>query len=173
MRPHFKHRLAGMTRRAFTVAAGLYALVIFCGILFWPERIPMHFDLGMQADSYGSKWAGVALAAGLGIFMVMLFLGCAWLAGRIDLALVNVRYPEFWKAPDNERRLRQRLADDMYHVGAATLVLLAGVFGFVTEAAVAGRSELSSWSVALLVGYLLYTGGWTGWLLTRRYRPDR
>lgn len=162
-----------MTRRAFFAAAGLYAVAVVCCAVFWPERVPLHFDSGLHADSYGSKWTGVALAAGTGCFMVALFAGCAWIVGRIDLDLVNVRHAEFWKAPENEQRLRRRLAGDMYHVGAVTLVLLAGTFGFVTEAAVAGRDELSGWAVVLLAGYFTYIAGWTGWLLTGRYRTDR
>ncbi|WP_431943801.1 DUF1648 domain-containing protein [Micromonospora marina] len=162
-----------MTRRAFAAAAGIYAVVVVCCALFWPERVPLHFGFGLDADSYGSKWAGVALATAIGCSMIALFAGCAWIAGRINLDLVDVRHADFWKAPENEQRLRRMLADDMYQVGAATLVLLAGVLGFVTEAAVTGRDELSWWAVVLLAGYLAYIVAWTGWLLTGRYRTDR
>jgi hypothetical protein len=160
-----------MARRAFAVASLLYLTLTGCGALVWPARVPLHFDARLRADAYVGRGVAALWAIGLGLFMIAVFAGCARLARRVPLATVNVPHAAYWKAPEQEAELRRRLAEDSHHVGAATLLMLSGILGFVTDVALNGSGRLPWPTAVLIVGYVAYLTGWTAWLLLRRYRP--
>ncbi len=164
----------GMAGRLFAVAAAVYAAAFGYGASVWPARVPLHFGADGRATSYGPRPAALLLFAGVGVGLVALVVGCVASTRRTGLDLVNVPHADYWKAtPQRVAELRRRIADDVRHVGAATLLFLAALLTLVTSAAVDGSGRLSGWWVALLVGYLGYVAGWTVWLVTRRYDPGR
>ncbi|MFW3170616.1 hypothetical protein [Geodermatophilus sp. CPCC 206100] len=96
--------------------------------------------------------------------------------GRISLAHLDVPHPGYWKTPEREPELRRRMADDLLHVGTATLLFLAGVYALVGHAAVAGSDVLSSdvlspWAVVLVGAFTAGVLAWVAEVLLRRYRP--
>ncbi|PPK97936.1 uncharacterized protein DUF1648 [Kineococcus xinjiangensis] len=160
-----------MARAAFLAAALLYAAVVAVSAVVLPERVPVHFGPGGEADSYSSRAWAVTVDVVLGAALTALFAGLAAWMRRVPLDLVNVPHPEHWKTPERAPELRRRLRDDLYGIGAATLLLLAALTALVTRTAVSGSERLPWGALVLVVVYLVGIGIWTVRTLTVRYRP--
>jgi hypothetical protein len=66
--------------------------------------------------------------------------------------------------------MRALMAEDLFHIGAATLALLAVVGLGIVEAAVGGGSFLP-WGGLATLAYCLFMVGWVVRAYTVRYRP--
>jgi hypothetical protein len=160
-----------MIRTAFAGAVLLSAAVLVVLAFVLPERVPLHFGVKLTADRFGSRAEFLSISAAVTGGLAALFAGLAALVRRIGLEHLNVPQSAYWKTREREPRLRRYMAEDMLHIGTATLLLLSGVFALTGRAALAGTGVLSGWAVVLLVAYCGYVLGWVTWLLTRRYRP--
>ena len=160
-----------MARVAFVVAALLYAAVVAVSALVLPERVPVHFGPGGEADSYETRTWAITVDVVLGTALTALFAGLAAWMRRVPLDFVNVPHPEHWKTPEHEPELRRRLRDDLYGVGAATLLLLAALTAVITRVAVEGGDRLPWGALGLVLAYLVGMAVWTVRALTVRYRP--
>jgi len=156
--------------RAFWSSCAVYAVVLAVLAATLPGRVPVHFGVDLQVDRTGSRTGLLVVAALAGLLLAALFGGLGRLVGRVRLDLVNVPHERYWKDPEHEDELRRRMRTDVLALGAASLVLLAGEFGLIGAAAVAGTG-LSAWSPVLLVAFLAGVVGWAVWLSTHRYRP--
>ncbi|MTK02649.1 DUF1648 domain-containing protein [Micromonospora sp. CP22] len=160
-----------MQRKGFVVATLCYAAAVGYGALVWPERVALHFGTDLRADSYSSRGTAILVAVVLGLCLVAMFVGLAALVGRIPIDLLNVPHPSYWKQPEHVAELRRRSAEDIYHLGAVTMLFLVGVLVLAVQASTSADHRLSGAAPILLVGYLGYLIGWTIWLWLRRYRP--
>lgn len=87
-------------KTAYRLNAALILLWVLVDVVVWPDlpdRIPIHFGLGGEADWWVRTsvpaWFGLPMiAAGLALFLR----GIAWLAARA---------PETWNVPEKERFL--------------------------------------------------------------------
>jgi uncharacterized membrane protein len=163
----------GSAHRWFLAAAGTFAAAWGWSLARLPDRVPVHFGGGGEPD----RWAGRAEALWtfglLSLAMALLFAGLVALIARAPAELVNVPNPGYWKRTEHLPQLRRLVADDLWLIGAWTLLLLAAVQVLVVRAARLPDPRLDGWAVAVLGLYLLAVLGRVGWMLTRRYAiPD-
>ncbi|WNB85670.1 DUF1648 domain-containing protein [Cellulomonas sp. ATA003] len=138
-----------------------------------PDQVPLHFGPGLDADRFGSRDELLLGMAGVAAGMVVLFGLLSVAVRHLPLDLVNVPHADHWKAAPHVPELRRRLAVDLLHLGAATLLLVAGVVVLTTQAALAGDGRLSPLAGVLLGAYLAYVLALCVWMATRRYRPPQ
>lgn len=160
-----------MVRRAFAASVVLLGAVIAVSAAVLPDRVPVHFGPGLDADRYGSRSELLLGVGAAGLLVALVFAGSVWLIQRLPVTAMNVPHAAYWKAPENQSELRRRFGTDMLVMGAATMVLLAGELALATRAAVTGADRLSPWSVAILALYLGFVAGWCLWLARWRFRP--
>jgi hypothetical protein len=101
--------------------------------------------------------------------MAALFLGLVALVRRASPELINVPHPGYWKRPEHLARLRELMAEDMWLLGAWTLLLVAGVQLLIVRAAGLPEPRLDGWAVVVVGGYLVAVLGRVVWMGTRRY----
>ena len=159
-----------MARTALLTAAVLYALSSAVSALVLPDRVPLHFGAGGEADRYGSRAEAVTGFAVLGIGLLLLWLVVVQLVRRSSLDLFNVPHAAYWKTPEREPELRRRVEVDLTWCLAATILLLAAV---PVSMAVAARGDgRLPWAFPLLLGlFLVGTVVWGVVVSLRRYQP--
>nr|WP_231126826.1 DUF1648 domain-containing protein [Motilibacter aurantiacus] len=157
---------------AFLVSALAHAAAVAWSAAVLPDRVPTHWGADLRPDAWGSR-AGLVTAAALGgAALAALFTGLAALVRRIPLTYVNVPHTDHWTSAANVPALRTRLRSDVLWIGAATLLLLAGLTVLSTQAARSDGQRLPWTFVVLLLGYLVALAGRCGWMYRVRYRPD-
>ncbi|MGY1750988.1 DUF1648 domain-containing protein [Modestobacter sp. SYSU DS0511] len=159
-----------MAARTFAVSCLLYAVAVAILALTLPDTVPLHFGAGGEVDRTGSRAEFLVVAGVVGVLLAGVLGGFARWSRRLPLELVNVPHARYWKTPEHEPELRNRLSTDLYAFGAATMLFLTAMFLLVGQAAAAGTG-LSGWAVVLLVAFLAGAVGWAIWLATARYRP--
>jgi hypothetical protein len=160
-------------RRWFAAAVVGYAIVFCYAWVRLPATgVPLHFGLDGGADRFGTRSEALVYLAVLGVAMTALLGGLAEATGRGRLATgyLNVPYKQYWTRPEHEPRMRALMAEDLFHIGAATLALLAVVGLGIVEAARGGASFLP-WGGLATVAYCLFMVGWVVRAYTVRYRP--
>lgn len=127
-----------------TVSVALALLLLWAAIAL-PDRVPMKLDAAGYPREWGTKpgiLAALALAA-----------ACCWAMGPLargisrsmSLDLVNVPFKARW-LPAHERALRERMATDLYAVGAATGWMI-GFLVLGTAAVAAGAARMPWWAL--------------------------
>ncbi|MFM9368483.1 hypothetical protein [Streptomyces sp. Da 82-17] len=155
-------------RKVFWWSAVLYGAVLL--VLAWTlpaDGVVLHSGPD-GPDRYGSKAELLGVTAAVGAGTALLFGALAELfMARVDLTspLVNLPYKTWWtRTPERTATARRMLTDDLYGVGAGTLVFLALALGAV--------QYLAEWVTAALVGvFVVAVLGWCVHGVTRRYRP--
>ncbi|MCA0144665.1 DUF1648 domain-containing protein [Blastococcus sp. LR1] len=159
----------GRARMGFVGAGVLFAAVWLWSLGRLPERVPTHFGGSGEADAWSSRAVALGTFGVIGLGTAALFAGLVWFVGRVPAEHVNVPHPEYWKQPEHLDRLRRLLAEDMWWLGASTLLLLAAVQLLLVRAAALEEPRLGPWAVVALGTYLLVLGGRLAWMFTRRY----
>jgi sterol desaturase/sphingolipid hydroxylase (fatty acid hydroxylase superfamily) len=154
------------------------AALVFTAAWLWslgrlPERVPIHFGGSGEADTWSSRTAALWVFAGLGLGTAALFAGLVWFLGRIPAEHMDVPHPEYWKRPEHLGRLRRLVAEDVWWLGASTLLLLAVLLVLVVRAAGMDEPRLGPWGPVAIGIYLLGVLARTAWVLTRRYAVPR
>ena len=79
----------------------IYVLLLFVPLIYllsiWktlPASVPMHFDLNMNPDRYGSKWELVFVLPGIQLLIHLMF----WMIMKIDPKGKIKQYPKMMKA---------------------------------------------------------------------------
>ncbi|WP_298806955.1 DUF1648 domain-containing protein [uncultured Pseudokineococcus sp.] len=146
------------------------------GVLAWsavslPERVPRHFGLDGKVTAYADRTTYLVGGAVLVALVTAVLVGCAQLAQRGHLAWFTVPHGDYWKTPENAPRLRRMVADDVWGLGSATMLLLVGVGVSVVVVADDPRPSLPLWTDVLLISYVVGVLGWSWYLAARRYTP--
>ncbi|MGY1722991.1 DUF1648 domain-containing protein [Blastococcus sp. SYSU DS0533] len=134
-----------------------------------PDRVPVHFGGAGDPDRWVGRAEALWTSGLLAVGMALLFAGLVRLVHRAPAHLFNVPPPEHWKRPEHLPHLRALVADDLWWIGAWTLLLIAAVQVLVVRAAQLADPRLDGWAFAVLGLYLLAVLGRVGWMLTRRY----
>lgn len=151
-------------RRLFLASVLLHAGVVVVAAFVLPDRVPLHFDASGEPDRVGSRLEALVAFAGLGAVLAGVLGGIAAAAPRIPLGHVNLpaASKRWWSAtPERERRMRRRLARDLWQLGAATMLLLAGLCGLTIRAARSSDPALGPWSWILVGVYLVVVVAWS------------
>lgn len=159
----------GSARTWFAASVALYAVVWAWSWSRLPERVPTHFDAGGEPDDWSSRAAALGISGLLGFGTALLFLAIVWAVPRVGVQFVNVPNPQYWKRPENLARMRVLAVEDLWWLGAWTMLLLAAVVWLVVRAATAEDPALGLWPLVLVVGYLVAVLGRVAWTYTRRY----
>jgi len=79
----------------------IYVLLLFVPLIYlmsiWktlPAQVPMHFDINMNPDRYGSKWELVFLLPGIQVLIHLIF----WMMKKIDPKGKIKQYPKMMRA---------------------------------------------------------------------------
>src|SRR3989344_345036 len=79
----------------------IYVVLLFVPLIYlvsiWktlPALVPMHFDINMNPDRYGSKWELVFLLPGIQLLIHLIF----WMMKKIDPKGKIKQYPKMMKA---------------------------------------------------------------------------
>lgn len=159
--------------RVFAAAAAACAAAWLWSWYRLPERVPVHFDGGGSPDAWSSRAGALWTAALLGLGTALVFAGTVWLTRRISVGLINTPHPRYWKRPENVPRLRELMVEDLWLIGAWTMLLLAAVQLLIVREAGQAEPRLDGWAVAVVVGYVVVVLGQIVWMYTRRYAvPD-
>ena len=165
-------RLRELVRVAMALACAAYAGVLLVAAVPLPDRVPIHFGPGGEADRIVGRQEALVTFAGLGLGIAVLMVGLARWMRRAPLTMVNVPHKDWWTAPPaREARLRARLETDLLGIGALTMVLLVVVQAVTVRAADDPDPSLDPVAVAATVGYVALLLAAVLWIATRRYRP--
>lgn len=160
-------------RLAFLLSSAAYAVLVVVAAVTMPDRVPLHFGPGGDADRWGSRAEALLVFGLLGGGVALVLGGISVLARRLPLrsAWVNLPHKDWWTAtPEREERARRRLSHDFWAIAAGTMTLLCIVLALTIGAA---HSE----SPRLTAGPWLAVGALAAALLLAivmplRYRPD-
>jgi uncharacterized membrane protein len=139
----------------FLGATALYTAVWIWSYGRLPERVPIHFGGSGDPDRWSSRAGALWTTALLGLGMVLLFAGLAWLLRRVPPQSIDVPSADFWRRPENVGRLRDLVAADVWLLAASTLVLLTAVQFLVVRAAAMAEPRLDAWAVVVVALYLV------------------
>ncbi len=165
-----------MARALFwgSVLAGLVATGVAWFLL--PDRVPMHFGASGEVDRWGSRTESVVWMGLMTVFMALLFWGLAILVPRAPETLLNIpQKDKQWWLSSSERReeLNRRVVPDIYGMGAATMVLLTGLYLMIMVQAQREQPALGGWFWVMVAVYLVGLLGYTGYMIAVRYRAPR
>jgi sterol desaturase/sphingolipid hydroxylase (fatty acid hydroxylase superfamily) len=160
-------------RALFWVTVVIWALTLAWAAATLPERVPVHFGLTGAADRFTGRGRAVVELALVGVLLAAVFAASVALCRNAPLRFVNVPYKSYWSEPGRQDQLRQRLQEDLWVLGAATMTFLAGMVVVTTAAADQPSPSLGSGGWVLLACYLAAVIGYTAYVLLHRYRPGR
>ncbi len=165
-------RLRALARVAMALASAAYAGVLLIAAVTLPERVPIHFGPGGEADRVVSRQEALVTFAVVGLATGVLMVGLAAWMRRAPLTMVNVPHKDWWTAtPAREARLRARLETDLLGIGALTMALLVVVQVLTVRVADDPSPSLGPAAAAAIVAYVALLLGLVAWMVTRRYRP--
>jgi len=120
-----------------------------------------------------SRAAWLAASAGIGAGTAATFLGLVRLARHPDRPWSDVPNPSYGKQPEHVDELRRLLTEDLWLVGASTLLLLAAVDALVVPAARRPDPPLGPWALVLTVGWTAAALARVVWMYARRCAVPR
>ena len=157
-------------RRAFAAVVAAYVAVLARLALTLPDRVPLHFGAGGDADRWGSRTEALVTWTVVGVVTLG---GGALLARHAtggSGALLNLPHKDYWLAAERRADFRRRFEGDMLGFVAWTGLLLVVLMLVTGVSAVEDGSVPGWWFWLSLAVYLTGTAAWLVWLL-RRYRP--
>lgn len=154
-------------RRFFWLAVTIWAACLVVEWFVLPDSVPLHFAANGTPDRWGTPTRAVLEMAGLGVFVGGLFLTLAMSAWRLPFSVIDLPDKDFWERPENQRVARRRLQDDMYHLGALVMLLLAAVS--VLTMVVAEDPTPSIWPRGLVLVALFVVGFVVATVLRMRF----
>jgi hypothetical protein len=136
-----------------------------------PPRVALHWNGAGRPDSFGAPLEFVSTFAIVGAGLFALVIGILVLLRRGPLRLFNVPYPEYWKAPEHQSRLRVLMAADLNHLFTGVFLFLSvTVIGAVVSAL--SPAATLSWIVPAGVGALVvYMISYLVFMVVHRYKP--
>ena len=158
-------------RVAFLVSLLLYAGVVIWAWSTFPDRVPVHWGGGGDADRVVSRDRAVVELVVIGGVLALLLGGAAALVTRLPMSLINVPHKEYWSRPENRPELHRRLATDLYAIATATLLLLTVIVVQVGLVADDPDPRLGPLFWVAFVLYLVLVVGIAANSALRRYRP--
>jgi hypothetical protein len=163
-----------VTARGWFLASVIgFAVVLgYAWIMLPADGVPLHFDASGRADRHGTRQDALLFLGlvGLALAAVMGWLARATVGGRLPTTYLKLPHKEYWTHPSREPTMRRLMAEDLHHIGAATMALLA-VMGVVTVDAAGRDGSVYPWGLAAVVGYCVFVVGWMVRAHTTRYRP--
>ena len=159
--------------RWFAAAAALFAGAWLWSLARLPERVPTHFAGSGRPDAWASRTAALWTSALLALGVAALFAGLVRFLRRVPGEHIGVPHPEYWKQPEHLPRLRRLVAEDLWLLGAWTLLLLAVVQVLVVRAAALAEPRLDAWAFVAIGLYVMGVIARAGWMSTRRYAVPR
>ncbi|MFS3127128.1 DUF1648 domain-containing protein [Nocardioides sp. Bht2] len=163
-------------RAAFWASCAALLVVGVVGWLTLPDRVPLHFGGTGAPDRWGSRNEAVLTTALLGGGLVLLFWALARWLPRAPASLINLPEADkrWWLATEERTtELRRRLTDDLYLIGAATVLLIVAVEVMTLTISNDPEPRTPFWFWVIVGGYLVGVIGWTVWAIARRYRTPR
>lgn len=164
-------------RIAFLLTLVAYAVLVVVAALVLPERVPLHFGFGGEADRWGTRTEAVLTFGLLGAGLAVVLGGGAELSSRLPLRSpwVNLPHKAWWTAtPEREMRACERLRHDLYVIATAVMVLVSAVLVLTLVAARTEEARLpggSGLSIGVLVVVLVGGLALVLWQF-RRFRPE-
>lgn len=162
-------------KRLFWLSLMVGAVVTAASWFVLPDRVPLHFGVS-EADQWGSRTEAVVFFAlvigGLGL----LFWGLAVAVPRVPEALLNLpeRDKAWWLATAERRiELNRMVREDLYAIGAATMIFFFAVEGLIIGVADDAEPSLGPWFYVMLSVYMVGVLGYTGYMVAVRYRAPR
>ncbi len=157
-------------------AAFLLSLLLYAGVVLWawntfPNRVPVHWGGGGDADRVVSRDRAVVELVVIGVGMALVLGGAAALVTRLPMSWINVPHKEYWSRPENRPELHRRLAGDLWPIATATLLLLTVIVVQVELVADDPDPRLGPLFWVAFAVYLVLVLGIAGNSALRRYRP--
>ena len=159
-------------RGAFLLSLLLYAGVVLWGWTTFPDRVPVHWGGGGDADRVVARERAVVELVVIGAAMALVLGGAAALVSRLPMSWINVPHKEHWSRPENRPELHRRLAGDLWPVATATLLLLSVVVVQVALVADDPDPRLGPLFWGAFAIYLVVVVGIAVNSALRRYRPQ-
>ena len=91
-------RLRELVRVAMALACAAYAGVLLVAAVTLPDRVPIHFGPGGEADRIVGRQEALVTFAVLGLGIAVLMVGLARWMRRAPLTMVNVPHKDWWTA---------------------------------------------------------------------------
>jgi len=133
-----------------------------------PDQVASHFRFDGTPDGYSSRMAFFVLYAVLMGFLLLCFLGGAWLLRRIPPSLINLPKKDYWLAPERRQETFAYLDRWLIILGGATVLFMLVLFQYIIMANLRGegaRMEHDLW--VPLIAYLGFTAVMTVHLFLR------
>ncbi|MDN5893181.1 MAG: DUF1648 domain-containing protein [Nocardioides sp.] len=141
-----------------------------------PDRVPMHFGGSGAVDQWGSRTQAVVTMGCILAGLSLLFWLLAIWVPRAPETLLNIpaRDKEWWLAsPGRRQRLNTRIATDLYILGGTTILFFVVIELLMVRAAHESAPALGGWFWVVLAVYLVGVLGYSGYMITVRYRRPR
>lgn len=157
-----------LARTAWLLACAALLAVFGWALFVLPERVPQHVDAAGRVTEWGSR---ASFLAGMGVALLstaIVGLLARAISRTMSLEVVNIPHKERW-LPGHESALRERVAADLYLVGATIGGALAALMAGLVLIAL-GEPGLPGWTVAIAVVAGVVLAVQLVVMLTVRYR---
>lgn len=160
-----------MVTKAFWTAVVLNLVVLAWSAGELPEPVATHFGASNQADNWSSRTGYLVFALLLVLLTAGFLAGLAqWLRRSMPVSMISMPTKQRWIDAGQVPLLRSLMADDLYGIGALTLLLFAVMQVLTVEANRHQPAVLSNWSWVVIALYVVVLLAWTAWLTVVKYR---
>ncbi len=135
-----------------------------------PDPMASHFDAAGKPDGWMDKSSFFAVAIVSYLFTGGLFVVLGRFLPAMPTSMINLPNREYWLAPTRRAETLEDLTRRMMRIGAATMILMIGIFHQTFEVNL-GRAQGLEGAWLLLAAYGIYTVIWCVGLLRRFRRP--
>lgn len=136
-----------------------------------PEKIASHFGPGGHADGWADKSASAIFIAGIFLFDTLMFASVSGSIRRLPDEKINLPHKGYWLSPTRRDFTLNTISGYMLWFGAATQLLLAGVFHQVYQANLSTAPKLGDMVWIYLGAYFAFTLIWMVRMLSSFSRP--
>ncbi len=160
-----------MRARAASLTIEFLALasVVVFGATRGPDRMPLHWGLGGEADRVGSREQWVLESSLIGLGLVVLIVALVLVVRFAPISKLRLPNKAYWTRPQNNSRARELLLDDVVDVMGDVVLLLIAIELVAVIRARSGQLDLPLPLLLLFVALFVLSVGWRLAKLPGRY----
>ncbi|MFA5073080.1 MAG: DUF1648 domain-containing protein [Nitrospirota bacterium] len=138
-----------------------------------PTTVAVHFNAAGQADTWGSKDHFFMIMGITFVLMIIVFSGLPMLIRRVPDSLINLPNKGYWLAPKRREETISRLIDQLFFIGALSLLLMDILWYLVLKANLSDKPSLSAeWLWSMIIAFFVIVILWTILLIRSFRKPN-
>lgn len=149
-------------RTAFIIGFIANLILALAAFLVSPPNVAVHFALGGKPDAWAPSYVNALIMTAVNALIFLSFAFVNYVTRKVPTRWINIPNRDFWMKEENLPEMHSILSSQMFHMGAATFVLLFFVGLLALQANLSEpiqfREDLFWWPFGLFIAYTVY---WT------------